>query len=377
MTIETRVLSSAMTGTGMQAETLMHVISGGKSERAVYIQAGLHADEHPGMLVIQHLLAQLGELHQHGSINGKITLVPYANPIGMMQNVLGCWTGRFSLSNGENFNRNFPDVVSGLEALSVEEGVHHANPESLFTQILQEKAHDDVITAAKKALLREAIGHDVILDLHCDTAGILHLYTHERYPERAVTLAAAIGAPVVLLESFAGGGAFDEACTLGWQWLADRGAVPASRIPFSVSLELRGQADVSDELAAQDARRIIRFLESEQIITCREEPAEELIRDNISSFPLEGATHLAAPGNGLVVWKKKPGEWATCGETIGEIVVMESVSSGQRLPIISPIDGIILVQPLMKLVRTGQRVALIAGGSPLADRRKGKLLMHF
>lgn len=373
MAIDTRVLFSAPTGTGMQTETLMHVFTGGKSERAVYIQAGLHADEHPGMLVIQHLLTQLSELHNLDALDGKVTLVPYANPIGMMQNVLGCWTGRFNLANGENFNRNFPDVVAGLEALSPP----YAQPEALFAQILAEKDHDDVIFAAKKALLREAITHDVILDLHCDTAGILHLYTHERYPQRAVTLAAAIGAPVVLLESFAGGGAFDEACTLGWKWLAEKGLSPAARIPFSASLELRGQADVSDELAAEDARRIIRFLKAEGIITSGAEGVDDQSREKVSSFPLEGATHLPAPGNGLVVWKKQPGEWVSRNEIIGEVVVMQGTTCGHRLPIVSPIDGIILVQPLMKLVRTGQRVALIAGSTPLPDRRQGKLLMHF
>lgn len=373
MAIDTRVLFSAQTGTGMQTETLMHVFTGGNSERAVYIQAGLHADEHPGMLVIQHLLTQLSELHKIDALDGKVTLVPYANPIGMMQNVMGCWTGRFNLANGENFNRNFPDVVAGLEALSPP----YAPPEALFEQILAEKDHDDVISAAKKALLREAVRHDVILDLHCDTSGILHLYTHERYSERAVTLAAAIGAPVVLLESFAGGGAFDEACTLGWQWMANIGLVPDARIPFSVSLELRGQSDVSDELAAEDARRIIGFLQSEGIITSKANRISDLPGEKVSSFPLEGATHLPAPGNGLVVWKKQPGEWVSRDEIIGEVVPMQGTPGGQRLPVISPIDGIILVQPLMKLVRTGQRVALIAGSTPLADRRQGKLLMHF
>ena len=41
------------------------------------------------------------------------------------------------------------------------------------------------------------------------------------------------------------------------------------------------------------------------------------------------------------------------------------------------VDGVIVVQPLFKLVRSGQRVALLAGTKPLTNRRAGQLLQHF
>lgn len=266
MSINTTLMFSGSAGTGTRAEIIKHVFSGGDSQRRIYIQAGLHADEHPGLLVIQHLLLLLEQAAQANTINGTITLVPYANPTGMTQNVLGFWTGRFNLANGENFNRHFPDAAEALAQLYARQSVQQLSPEAQLDQVLSPSPQDDVVRAWKKALLREAVQHDVILDLHCDTAGILHCYTNARYAERAASFAAIMGIEVVLLEHFAGGGPFDEACTLGWKWLAEQGVVPASRIPFSVSVELRGQADVSDELAAEDARRIMHYLRAEGII---------------------------------------------------------------------------------------------------------------
>lgn len=377
MSIKTTSLFSGAAGTGNQSQILKHVFSDGESSRGIYLQAGLHADEHPGMLVIQHLLPLLEKVDQAGGINGTITLVPYANPTGMIQNVLGFWTGRFNLANGENFNRNFPNVADALETLHYREEMNGVSPEEQIDTVLSPAPQDDFVSAWKKALLREAVRHDIVLDLHCDTAGILHFYTNERYAERAADLAAAMGIEAVLLESFAGGGPFDEACTLGWKWLADRGIAPANRIPLAVSVELRGQADVSDALAAEDAQRIMSYLRAEGFITTDIPITEPLSRDKVHLYPLEGAVHLPSPADGIVVWKKRQGEWVTRDECLGEIVSLEGGVSGKRSPVYSPIDGRILVQPLMTLVRTGQRVALIAGMEPRAERKKGSLLLNF
>lgn len=377
MTFNTSTIFTGSAGAGSQSEIIKHTFTGGDNPRSVYIQAGLHADEHPGMLVIQHLLAELEAIEQACGINGTITLIPFANPIGMMQNVLGFWTGRFNLANGENFNRNFPDLAEELEALHSNTEWVELSPALQLDSLLMPKAHEDVVSAAKRALLREAVKHDVILDLHCDTAAILHFYTNERYRGRAINLAAALGIEAVLLESFAGGGAFDEACTKGWQWLVDKGLEPAERIPFSVSVELRGQADVSDELAADDARRILSYLCTEGFINTEIAVTQPLHRDRIDIFPLEGAVHLPSPANGLVVWKKQLGDWVKKGECFGEIASLDGKAFGQRVPVYSPVDGRILVQPLTAMVRIGQRVALIAGKELQQDRKKGKLLLNF
>ncbi|MCM7515682.1 M14 family metallopeptidase [Enterobacter hormaechei] len=377
MSIKTTTLFSGSAGTGSKSQIISHVFSGGIHNRSIYIQAGLHADEHPGLLVIQHLLPLLEKAESEGGIDGTITLVPYANPTGMTQNVLGFWTGRFNLANGENFNRNFPDVAGALETLHASQDVRHDTPEEQLDKVLSPAVQDDFVSAWKKALLREAVRHDVILDLHCDTSGILHFYTNERYAERATSLAAALGIEVVLLESFAGGGAFDEACTLGWQWLAEHKLASAEQIPFSVSVELRGQADVSDALAAEDAGRILNYLRTAGFVTTGKPVSEPASGDKVKLYPLEGTVHLPAPADGIVVWTKRPGDHVEKGEYMGDIVSLEGGTGGKRIPIRSPIQGRILVQPLITLVRSGQRVALIAGTELQPERKKGRLLMNF
>ena len=59
---------------------------GGKK---VYIQASLHADEVPAMLVAHVLRRELERLDAEGRVRGEIMLVPAANPIGLSQVVHG------------------------------------------------------------------------------------------------------------------------------------------------------------------------------------------------------------------------------------------------------------------------------------------------
>ena len=73
------------------------------------IQAALHADEVPAMLVAQKLRTLLDALEAQGQMRGEVILVPYANPLGLSQHLLGQHQGRFDLRDGINFNRNVPD----------------------------------------------------------------------------------------------------------------------------------------------------------------------------------------------------------------------------------------------------------------------------
>jgi predicted deacylase len=70
------------------------------SQDRAYIQASLHADELPGMLVAHHLVKLVDAAAAQGKIRKQITIVPYANPIGLNQFVMGGHLGRFSISTG-------------------------------------------------------------------------------------------------------------------------------------------------------------------------------------------------------------------------------------------------------------------------------------
>ncbi len=143
----------------------------------------------------------------------------------------------------------------------------------------------DTVGKMKHQLLSEALKYDLVLDLHCDTDAVLHLYTNRLHTERARKLAHALGASVVFVEDFAGGQPFDEAILRTWKWFSDRQLLETEAIPFSVTVELRGQADVSDELAKQDAQAIIDFLISEGLLSAQPVAFEK--PERVTIFPLK------------------------------------------------------------------------------------------
>src|SRR5690349_640314 len=102
---------------GTTRSLTMHRFGAPGARPKVYVQAGLHADEIPGMLTAHHLINQLDEAERRGDIKGEILVVPVANPIGLDQYVAGRLLGRTSLEQGSNFNRGFADLVDRIAPL--------------------------------------------------------------------------------------------------------------------------------------------------------------------------------------------------------------------------------------------------------------------
>ncbi|KPA94357.1 putative deacylase, partial [Pseudomonas asplenii] len=73
----------------------------------VHLQAGVHADEIAGMLVLHLLLQRLAGAEAAGRLRGSVTVVPQANPLGIGQFRQGRILGRFHEATGQNFNRGF------------------------------------------------------------------------------------------------------------------------------------------------------------------------------------------------------------------------------------------------------------------------------
>ena len=79
--------------------------SNDKKRKRAYVQAALHADEHPSLLVNNFLIKLLDEADEKGEILEDVIVVPYANPIGLSQLLFGQHLGRFSFDTAINFNR--------------------------------------------------------------------------------------------------------------------------------------------------------------------------------------------------------------------------------------------------------------------------------
>lgn len=376
-TIETSLPSQTP---GVVHKLCKHTFSGGSGQRSAYIQAGLHADEHPGLLVIQHLLVHLQALEKQGRIDGRIVVRPFANPVGMGQQVFGQLPGRFNLANGENFNRNFPNIVARLESvLTMTRPAHNDTSamKALMLSALGDSMPAETVAANKYLLLQEALQHDLFIDLHCDTSSILHIYANLNQRERALRLATSMGVEAVFLEDEAGGFPLDEAYAKAWKTLYAKGFVDTEHLGFSATVELRGQADVEDDIAAQDALGLLRFLCAEGLI--REEGACEhpIEPEQVIVYPLEGVAHLEATGTGIVAWKKALGATVRRCEIIAEILPLDMPLGTPRIPLLSPVDGVLVARHHIRLVRTGQRIGMAAGTEPLPGRIPGQLMHAF
>jgi predicted deacylase len=380
VTVSTEHFELPALSPGASHRLLKHTFEGVGSALSAYIQAGLHADELPGMLAIQHLLDALVKLESAGRIRGRIVVRPFANPIGLGQRVFGAHTGRFNLDNGENFNRRFPDLTGRIEeALATRDIAHNdvKGAKLLFADVVGQLAPLDPVAAMKAALLAEALQHDIVLDLHCDTDGILHLYSANSQRAQAVAFARCMQIKAVFLEDRAGGTPFDEAITQCWGVLQQAGVIDEEHSAFCTSVELRGQADVCDAYAHADAQGILRYLALRGLVDLEPDNEQTFDEHDVMVFPLEGVSHVLAPAGGLVAYKKRPGDTVKTGDIIAEIVPLSDMLGAARHPVSSDVDGLFIVQQYMKLVRPGQRVALLAGKNPLPHRKSGQLLNDF
>ena len=194
----------------------------------VYIQASLHADELPGMLVAHHLRQKLAAAEAQGAIRGEVVLVPVANPIGLAQRIDHRPMGRFELNTSENFNRGYPDLAQVAfdrvgPALGGDAAENVRRVRQAVLDWLAEQTPVTELEGLRLALFRLAVDADVVLDLHCDSEAVLHLYSETACWPALEPLARWLQAQTVLVADYgAGGQPFDEQLSGLWSQLAAR-----------------------------------------------------------------------------------------------------------------------------------------------------------
>jgi hypothetical protein len=336
-----------------------------------YLQAALHADETPGMLVLHHLGRSLEAAEARGALRGEVVLVPAANPLGLGQRVLGRHIGRFDLADGVNFNRDFPNLIDGAASRLDGRlgGDAAANVAAIRAALAAELAARPAVSAAehlKKALASLAVEADIVLDLHCDAEATMHLYTLDTLAERAAPPARLLGARALLVAAESGGDPFDEAASLPWPALAAR--FPAAAIPhacFAATVELRGRADVSHEHAAADAAALEAFLILEGVVAG---PKPALPAALCAPTPLAASEPVKAPVAGIVVFRAALGERLAAGAVVAELV---DPVTGAVTPVAAQSAGLVYTRTTARFAEPGKLLAKIAG-TTLA--RSGKLL---
>jgi uncharacterized protein len=337
----------------------------------IYIQAALHADEVPAILVAHQLARQFAALEAKGAITGEIILVPFANPIGLSQQVMGQHHGRFDLRDGGNFNRGYADLAPALAAsLRARMTPDVAENTRLIRSALVGAAASLVAVNPtqdlKNQLLRLAIDADVVLDLHCDTDAVMHVYALTPQAPMAEALGAALRARAVLLATESGDLPFDEACTRPWYQLQRMlPEFPIDLACFASTIELRGENDTRHDLALQDANGLCTFLAHCGAISGTEVSIPEPL---CASTPLSGSEPITAPGAGVVVFRCNPGDLVSAGDVIADLV---DAATGAITEVRCQSGGVMYARCGTRWASAGKRLAKIAGTSLV---RTGKLL---
>jgi predicted deacylase len=336
-----------------------------------YIQAALHADEVPALLVAQRLAARLAALDAQGQISGEVVLVPAANPIGLAQRVAGQHHGRFDLRDGVNFNRGFAELGAAAAA-AVQDRLGDDAPRNvaLVRDALRQAAQALPATTPaqdlKRRLLQLAIDADTVLDLHCDGEAEMHLYALSSQRETALELGALLGARAVLLADESGDAPFDEACSRPWAVV--RAAANAPALPlacFATTVELRGEADADHRLAEQDAHAIVEFLRRRGVVAGTPAP---LPAPQCEPTPLACSEPIEAPHAGVAVYRAALGAQLQAGQAVVDLV---DVGSGAVTTLVARSAGRLYARAPSRWAAPGQRLGKIAG-TTLA--RTGKLL---
>ncbi|GAB6850937.1 succinylglutamate desuccinylase/aspartoacylase family protein [Paraburkholderia kururiensis] len=337
----------------------------------IYIQCSLHADETPAMLTGVMLRRRLAALEAQGVLAAEIVLVPVANPVGLAQNVLGQFVGRFELLSGKNFNRHFLDLAAltaGVEeALTSDAGRNVEIVREAVRAALAAQTPQTEFESLQLELLRLSFDADVVIDLHCSLEATMHLYTSDAGWEAFEPLARYLGARASLLATDSGGLAFDEAHSLFWWRLQQRAPAgrPVRAGTVATTVECRGQRDVTWETAQQDADAIVDFLMLRGAIRGEPKPLPALLAD---ATPLAGSEPFYAPVSGILVHRVEPGAAVRAGDALFDIV---DPITDETVTLTSRTDGILYMRRAVRFVTAGAPLGRVSGVRPI---RSGVLL---
>ena len=325
------------------------------------------------MLVAHHLIGLLDEADRAGAITGEILLVPAANPIGLGQVLDGTHLGRYELNSGENFNRGYPDLVPATAErlkgkLGADADANVALIRATLRDLLAEHVPQGELAALRRQLMVLAIDADIVLDLHCDDDSLMHLYMGEaRWPDGA-DLSAELGSVATMLAGDSGGASFDEIFSHFWAKLraAMGNEQPIPDASLAATVELRGRADVSDELASADAAALLRYLMRQGAVAGDPGPLPAALCEGTR---LAAVDWLRAPVAGVLVYKVPLGARVAKGDLIAEIVdPLADDPATSRTPVRTITDGLLISRRTRLLARPGQGIGKIVGTVDLPTR---------
>ncbi|MCP4492302.1 MAG: succinylglutamate desuccinylase/aspartoacylase family protein [Gammaproteobacteria bacterium] len=333
--------------------------------KKVYLQAALHADEQPGILVLHHLLEMLRLADQAGELKAEFVLFPMVNPLGMSDIEFGQHQGRYDRDSGVNHNRQWPDVCAAIsDQLGDKPGPDAVENIKLVRQTVDEwlktlpsiKARDQW----RQLVMSESYDADYVFDLHCDDESLLYIYAVPQIAVSMQQLANYTGAMATLLAEDGGGNSFDEVWPGLWIKLAQR--YPKLAIPMPVkacTLEYRGKIDTFDSLNQQDADNLFGYFQGEGLIggSAQGKPIEAPAATDLRATEIVRAEHA-----GLVAYHVGLGERVETGQKIADLIHLEGEQAMVgRTPVLAGTAGLILSRNTHKYVWRGAVITKIVG----------------
>lgn len=340
----------------------------------IYLQAALHADEQPGMLVLHHLIQMLTDAEKENRLQAEFVVLPMVNPLGMAHLAFGKHRGRYHPLNGLNYNRKWPD----LDAMIHDNGADFSdqltdsaehNQQVIRQAIKSALDHQSPKTALNRLrhmVIAEAYDADMVLDLHCADDALNHIYIVPQLMPEYQDLSDWMQSAATMTAEDSGGGSFDEVWPVLWLKLARR--YPDAAWPdvmLAATLEYRGEDAVDDQINRQDAVNLYQFLMGRGLI--KGEPAD-YPSPAAEPTPLTGVEYLRAERPCVVVFQKPLGAMVKTGDVIAELLSLEGDDAFTgKTELRAGTDGIFFDRSLIKLAWPGHIVAKIAGKTPLVD----------
>ena len=357
---------------GKTTQLIYYRIGPQDARKKVYLQAALHADEQPGILILHHLLKLLTTADAAGALSAQFVLFPMVNPLGMGDIEFGQHQGRYNRSSGVNHNRQWPDLHA---AVATELGDRLGNDASENIASVRNALRDWVaqmprITAEQQwrhSIMVEACDADYVFDVHCDDDSLIHIFSVPQLRDNMQQLANCCGAAATLVAEDSGGGSFDEVWPSIWLKLASEHADKAIPLPVkSCTLEYRGQYDTFESLNRQDAENLYGYFQDEGLIS-----GERLGRKVSAAAPtdLRATEYLRAEQAGLVVYSVALGDRVKKGDRIGELLQLDGDDAFiARVPLLAGTDGFILSRCTNKYVWRNANIAKIVGEEIISSR---------
>lgn len=363
---------------GTTTEFTYYVVGPENAPEKVHLQAALNADEHPGTMVLHHLLPMLRQADDQGLLRARFVVMPAVNPFGLGQQSLRHHIGRYDTNTGVNFNRRWPDLFSlirtQLSGRLSDDEVFNVN--LIRTAVARWIDAQQPRTAAEQLrllILKEAHDAEFVLDLHCDDDSLIHIFTSPELMPELQDLSDWMGAAATLTASDSGGGSFDEVLPQLYRKVAQ--ANPGKPVPMAsatATLEYRGQADVFDPLGADDARRLWGFLCGRNLIDADAGAPPARMPE---ATPLEATEIVRTDRPGLVAYRVELGERVSKGQPVADLIALDGPEAFMaRTPILAGTDGLVLSRRMQKYAPRGTSIMKIVGTTVLPSRKGAYLL---